>query len=109
MILEVAVLHVKPGQATEFQDAFREADPIISQAAGHISHELNRCIEHPDRFVLLVRWKTLEDHNPGFRNSPDYQRWKTLLHHFYSPAPEVLHYERIAGGAIESTRERFSV
>ncbi len=93
MVLEMAVLHVKPGSAAEFQEAFREAEPMISEAAGHISHELHRCLEDPNRFLLLVRWSTLEDHTRGFRGSPNYQRWKALLHHFYDPFPEVLHYQ----------------
>jgi heme-degrading monooxygenase HmoA len=93
MILEMAVLQVKPGRAAEFQKAFAIAEPIIAGAAGRISHELHRCLEHPDRFLLLVRWRSLEDHTRGFRGSPEYQRWKELLHHFYDPFPEVLHYE----------------
>ena len=100
MILEMAILHVKPGRASEFQEAFKTAEPIISDAAGHIAHELHRCFEDPDRFVLLVRWQTLEDHTRGFRGSADYQRWKELLHHFYDPFPEVLHYELVTSNGI---------
>jgi len=98
MVLEMAILNVRPGTASEFQAAFEAAEPIISGSAGYIAHELHRCIEHPDRFLLLVRWRTLEDHTRGFRGSPEYQRWKALLHHFYDPFPEVLHYERISTG-----------
>lgn len=93
MILEVAVLHVKPGKAAEFQGAFRTAEPIISAAPGYITHEMLPCVEDPHRFLLLVRWQTLEDHTRGFRGSPGYERWKALLHHFYEPFPEVLHFE----------------
>lgn len=93
MVLEMAVLQVKPGRAAEFENAFRTAEPILTEAVGHLSHELHRCLEHPDRFLLLVRWNTLEDHTKGFRGSPRYQQWKALLHHFYDPFPEVLHYE----------------
>jgi heme-degrading monooxygenase HmoA len=99
MILEMAILHVKPGRASEFEGEFRVAEPIISAAPGHIAHELHRCVEDPNRFLLLVRWQTLEDHTRGFRGSSDYQRWKELLHHFYDPFPEVLHYELITGSA----------
>lgn len=42
--------------------------------------------------VLLVRWDSLEAHTVGFRQSPEYQQWRTLLHHFYDPFPTVLHY-----------------
>jgi heme-degrading monooxygenase HmoA len=93
MILEMAALHVKPGTASAFQAAFKTAEPIITNSAGYLGHELHQCVENPDRFLLLVRWRTIEDHTDGFRGSPDYQRWKALLHHFYDPFPEVLHYK----------------
>jgi heme-degrading monooxygenase HmoA len=93
MILEMAMLHVKPGRADEFREAFGTAEPIIAASTGYVSHELHRCIEDPDQFLLLVRWRTLEDHTRGFRGSPEYQRWRALLHHFYDPFPTVLHFE----------------
>jgi heme-degrading monooxygenase HmoA len=98
MVLELAVLQVKPGRAAEFEEAFRTAEPIISASGGYLGHELHRCLEDPDRFFLLVRWKTLEDHTKGFRGSPAYDRWKALLHHFYDPFPEVLHGELVSTG-----------
>jgi heme-degrading monooxygenase HmoA len=98
MILEMAVLQVKPGLAGEFQDAFRTAEPIIAASTGYLGHELHRCVEDPNQFLLLVRWRTLEDHTKGFRGSPPYERWKALLHHFYDPFPTVLHYETPGAG-----------
>lgn len=95
MILEVAVLNVKPGQAEQFEVAFSEAQRIIRSMAGYVSHELQRCIETANQYVLLVRWQTLEDHTEGFRGSPEYQDWKALLHDFYDPFPTVEHYEPI--------------
>jgi len=92
MILEVAILDVIPGQESSFQRSFSEAQNILSSMSGYISHELKRCIENPSRYILLVNWVNLEDHTVGFRSSPQYQKWKTLLHHYYHPFPEVEHY-----------------
>lgn len=92
MILEQAVLDVIPGREAEFERAFATAQTIIAAQAGYIEHELQRCIEVPHRYVLLVRWETLEAHTQGFRGGPDYARWKALLHHFYEPFPSVEHY-----------------
>ena len=100
MILEMAVLQVKTGQAELFEHAFRSAEPIISAAAGHVSHELHRCLEDPNRFLLLVHWKTVEDHTIRFRGSAEYQNWKALLHHFYELFPEVLHYGFVTGNLV---------
>lgn len=95
MILEVAILNVKTGQTEAFEAAFRQASPIIASMKGYLGHELQRCLEASNRYVLLVRWETLEDHTVGFRQSAEYQEWKRLLHHFYDPFPTVEHYELV--------------
>jgi heme-degrading monooxygenase HmoA len=92
MILEQAVLNVKPGMEKDFEAAFAKAERIIGASPGYLSHELQRCIEKPSRYLLLVRWRTLEDHTVSFRQSAPYQEWKKLLHHFYDPLPTVEHY-----------------
>jgi heme-degrading monooxygenase HmoA len=96
VILESAVLDVKASQSEAFEASFREAQAIISSMPGYLSHELLSCIESPGRYLLLVRWETLQDHTVGFRGSSDYQRWKALLHHYYDPFPTVEHYDAIA-------------
>jgi heme-degrading monooxygenase HmoA len=95
MILEVAILDVVPGATAEFEAAFREAQTILSGMPGYSTHQLQRCVERESRYVLLVEWSTLEAHTQGFRGSPEYQRWKALLHHFYDPFPVVEHYRRV--------------
>jgi heme-degrading monooxygenase HmoA len=95
MILEVAVLDIKPDRSAEFETAFKTASVIIASRSGYISHELQRCIETANRYILLVRWQTLADHTVGFRQSPEYQEWRSLLHHFYEPFPTVEHYEQL--------------
>ncbi len=97
MVLEVAILDVKTGQEEAFETAFRKAQTIISGMEGYISHDLRRCMEKPNRYILLVNWKTLEAHAIGFRNSLEYQEWRGLLHHFYEPFPEVEHYGSVPG------------
>jgi len=92
MILEVAILNVIPGKENAFLEAFSVAQGIISKMAGYISHHLKRCLENESQFILLVEWEKLTDHTEGFRGSEEYQEWKKLLHHFYSPFPTVEHY-----------------
>lgn len=95
MILEVATLQIKPGQTAAFEQAFSEAQRIIASMPGYQGHELQRCVEDDHQYVLLVRWATLQHHTEGFRGSPQYQKWRTLLHHFYDPFPTVLHYSAV--------------
>ncbi|MCO4205759.1 antibiotic biosynthesis monooxygenase family protein [Aeromonas taiwanensis] len=95
MILEVAHLQVIPGQATAFEQAFAQARRIISAMPGYAGHQLQRALNDPHHYLLLVNWQRLEDHTEGFRGSPQYQEWKALLHHFYDPFPTVQHFEGV--------------
>jgi heme-degrading monooxygenase HmoA len=92
MILELVILDVRGGEAEEFEQAFEEAKPIVAASPGFEHLELRRCVETPNRYVLLVGWETLEDHMEGFRKSPEFERWRELLHHFYEPFPTVEHF-----------------
>lgn len=94
-ILEVAILDLKAGLAAEFEIAFQAASKIIMSMPGYIAHDLQRCLENRDRYILLVRWEKLTNHTVGFRESPEYQQWRSLLHHFYDPFPTVEHYEMV--------------
>lgn len=73
MILEVAILDVIPNQEKDFEIAFTSASSIISGMAGYLSHQLQRCVEKQNRYILLVQWETLEAHTVGFRGSEGYQ------------------------------------
>ena len=95
MILEVAVLDIKSGQTEAFEEMFAKAQVILSAMDGYVSHELQNCIEKPNRYILLVNWQTLSHHTVGFRESTEYQEWRALLHHFYQPFPEVEHYRTV--------------
>jgi heme-degrading monooxygenase HmoA len=103
MILEVAMLNVRNGQQVNFEHAFAQAQAIISSMPGYVSHQLQRCLETPGKYVLLVNWGCLEDHTSGFRQSARYQEWKALLHHFYDPFPDVEHYELVMENGAKTT------
>ncbi|KIL45094.1 antibiotic biosynthesis monooxygenase family protein [Jeotgalibacillus soli] len=95
MILESAMLQIKQGMEKEYEEAFRQASQIISSMKGYITHELQRCMEAEGKYLLLVKWESLEDHTIGFRQSNEYQEWKKQLHHFYDPFPVVEHFEQV--------------
>ena len=99
MILEVAILDVKAGKENEFEVAFGKAQNIISSMNGYVSHQLQKCIENTSRYILLVSWQTLEDHTVGFRESKEYQKWRSLLHHYYEPFPKVEHFQSVYSNA----------
>lgn len=75
MVLEHAVLSVKPGQGDDFEASFAQAKTIIEGMAGFGRLTLSRCLERSGTYLLLVEWDRLEDHIVGFRGSAQYQQW----------------------------------
>jgi heme-degrading monooxygenase HmoA len=105
MILEIALLPLLPGNEEAFATTFAEAQRIIAAQPGYLSHELMRGAEadNGSHYVLLVRWQSIEAHDPGLRQSAAYQQWRTLLHKYYEPGDyepggvSVRHYATVAG------------
>ncbi|WP_299433326.1 antibiotic biosynthesis monooxygenase [uncultured Aquimarina sp.] len=95
MILEKAELYIKSGESELFEKTFRKAKKIIASMKGFVKLDLLSCTEENSKYLLLVTWETIEDHEIGFRQSIEYQEWKELLHHFYEPFPVVEHYTSI--------------
>ncbi|KGJ79162.1 antibiotic biosynthesis monooxygenase, partial [Cryobacterium roopkundense] len=85
MITEHALPPVRAGQEEGFEAAFTQAKLIISAMQGFEGLTLSRCLERPHTYLLIVQWARLEDHTVGFRESPQYQEWRTLLHPLYDP------------------------
>ena len=95
MILEVAIFAVKPEAIADFEAAYKQASPLIGRAKGNLGHEMRRCLETKGRYILTVKWASIEDHLEGFRNSADIQEWRRLLGpHQVQPAL-VEHYEAL--------------
>ena len=82
MITEIVLLYTREKESDLFEKAFEQAREIISKMEGYLGHELQKCIEKENKYVLIVRWSTIEDHTEGFRKSEAYKEWKRLLHHF---------------------------
>ena len=95
MITEIAMLLVKPGMEEEFERDFAIAGQYISSIDGYIAHSLSKCLEVANKYMLRVKWDSLEAHTIGFRTSDVYQKWSDLLHDYYDPFPIVEHYVEI--------------
>jgi heme-degrading monooxygenase HmoA len=96
MITVAAIVNIRAGQSAEFEAAFQQAAPLIATAPGYLDHELHKCQDTPGRYLVLEHWQSRDAHMLGFRQSPEFQEWKRLTHHFYDPFPTVEHYEPLA-------------
>lgn len=94
MILELADIRIHPGQNAAFEEAIqRGLKTVISKAPGFKDYTINRGIESPQRYILQIRWATLEDHTVGFRGSELFTQWRAIVGPFFASAPSVEHFE----------------
>ena len=93
MVLELATIDIKPGTNADFEKNLELAQNVISQSEGYIGHEFQKCIERDNRYILLIRWTTLEAHTEGFRGSELFKEWRALIGPFFENSPVVEHFE----------------
>jgi heme-degrading monooxygenase HmoA len=93
VILEIADIHIPPGQNAAFDEAIqRGLQTVISQARGFRGYKVNKGIESPERYILMIYWETLEDHTVGFRQGPLFPQWREIVGPFFAKPPVVEHF-----------------
>ena len=98
MIFEIAEIGVLPGHEQAFEAAVQQAVPLFQRARGCHGMELQRTIETPAKYRLVVRWDTVDDHMVGFRGSADFQEWRRLVGAHLAGAPVVDHTTTVVRG-----------
>src|SRR4029078_12506478 len=95
MILEVADIRIPPGKNAEFEDAIGEglATVIAPRATGYIAHKVQRGIESPERYLLMIWWQALENHTVDFRQGPLFAEWRSFIGPVLAVPPHVEHFD----------------
>jgi heme-degrading monooxygenase HmoA len=97
MILEIAEITIKDGTQADFEAALIKGLTTYSvQTEGYISHEIQHCMEQPTRYMLLLKWESLEAHTVNFRQGPHYDTYRALISPYFDGLPVVLHYDLVA-------------
>jgi heme-degrading monooxygenase HmoA len=93
MILEVADIRIAPGQQAAFDEAIqRGLRTVISQAKGFKGWKVNKGVESPERYLLMIFWDTLEDHTVAVRGGPLFAQWRAIVGPFFAAPPVVEHF-----------------
>ena len=93
MVLELAILEIQKDKTADFEKNLKKAQAIICQSPGYLSHEFQKCVERDNRYILLIKWTSIEAHNVGFRESELFEEWRALIGEFFAGPPLVEHYE----------------
>ncbi len=94
MILEVADIRIPPGKNAEFETAIAQGlTTVMPRTKGFIAHKVQRGIDSPERYLLLIWWQTLENHTVDFRQGPLFAEWRSFIGPFLAQPPNVEHFE----------------
>ena len=97
MILELADIHIQPGKQAEFDVAILHGvQSVISKAKGFQGYKINKGMESPERYVLMIFWETLENHTVDFRGSANFADWRSIVGPFFAAPPTVEHFTLLA-------------
>jgi heme-degrading monooxygenase HmoA len=95
MILEIADIEITPGNEAAFEAAVSEALPLFRASRGWHGLDLKRGIERVDRYTLIIKWATLEDHTVHFRNSSAFSQWRSLVGSYFADIPRIQHVKTV--------------
>ena len=97
MILEIADIRIPPGQNAAFDEAIRRGvESVIAKSPGFRGYKVNRGIESPERYVLMIYWDTLDNHLKDFREGPLFPQWRAIVGPFFAVPPIVEHFDLVA-------------
>jgi heme-degrading monooxygenase HmoA len=72
MITEISLMKIDPEKSDMFEKMAAEITPkTLRKQKGYRSDKLFHSIEHPEEYILVIEWESVEAHK-AFINSKDY-------------------------------------
>ena len=97
MILEVAEFRIKPGTQADFDAAIkRGVETVIAKAKGYRGYQVQKGIDSPERYLLMIHWDSVENHTVDFRQSPAFQEWRAFVSPYFAAPPVTEHFTLLA-------------
>jgi heme-degrading monooxygenase HmoA len=92
MVLEVALIDVRPGEEDAFAQAYARVRATLAGTPGCRSVRMTRGVESPSRFVLLVEWDSVRAHEENFRATDRFTTWRAAIGPYFAGPPRVEHF-----------------
>lgn len=97
MILEHVDIRIHPGQQAAFDEAIqRGVNTVIAHAKGFRGFKINKGIESPERYLLMIFWDSVDDHMVGFRQSSAFTEWRAIVGPFFAVPPVMEHFNLLS-------------
>lgn len=93
MIVEYIRYSIVEDRRTAFENAYAEAQSALHASSHCLGWELAGCSEDPTQYILRIEWDSAEGHMSGFRRSPEFRSFLTLVRPYIDDIQEMRHYE----------------
>ena len=96
MVIERVEISVVAGRETDFEAAMQRGVPLLAAATGCLSVTLARGVERPSCYLLMLKWRSIEDHT-SFTKTEGFARFRELAGPFYAARPAMEHFQPVIG------------
>lgn len=92
MTVEYIRYRIAEADQAAFESAYATASRSLAASPECIDYELAHCQEEPDRYVLRIRWMSVDDHLQGFRRGEHFPAFFSAIRPYVSAIEEMQHY-----------------
>ncbi|MEU9032856.1 antibiotic biosynthesis monooxygenase family protein [Streptomyces sp. NPDC048383] len=89
---------IAPDDQEAFEQAYARGAEALAAAPECVDYELARCEEEPERYVLRIRWTSIDAHLNGFRKGEHFPAFFSAIRPYVAAIEEMQHY-RVTGVA----------
>jgi quinol monooxygenase YgiN len=95
---EIAEFSIAPGKEDAFERQVLDSVPIFTAAEGCRALQLQRAVDVPGRFLLLIVWDSVAHHTEKFTATQGFTTFVDSVSPFYAAEPRVFHTAPVPGG-----------
>lgn len=92
MVVEYIRYRIGSERQGEFEEAYQRAQAPLDASQHCVSYELSKGVEEPENYVLRIEWDSVEGHERGFRQSPEFKDFLADIRPFVGDIEEMRHY-----------------
>jgi quinol monooxygenase YgiN len=96
MVIERVELSVVAGREADFEATMERGVALLAAAAGCASVGLARGVERPSRYLLMLKWRSVDDHT-AFTGTDGFVKFRELAGPFFAERPAMEHFQPVIG------------
>jgi quinol monooxygenase YgiN len=94
MVIERVEFSVIAGREADFEAAMERGGALLAAAPGCMSVTLARGVERPDRYLLMLNWRCIDDHS-AFAGTDGFLEFRQLAGPFFAERPAMEHFQPV--------------